>query len=326
MAPALLTAAALLVYPLLVPDFWVVSVGAYSIVLGIIALSLTFLAAYGGMISLAQLSTAGVAGYLLAILSAHSANGGIAAAPWPLAVAAGLGAGTLAGLLIGVVAVRSQGIYMLMSTLAIAMILFYFAQQNTDLLHGFDGFRGVAVPAVAGMPLRDPLPFYYLCLASGAALYALTRYIVRTPFGLVLQGIRDDTRRMSSLGYRVGLHQIAAFGVAGFIAAVGGVLSLWYHGGISPGSIGMTATVGILIAAVIGGLGDPRGAFIGALAFVLLQNFSVDLVGSDRFNTLIGSVFLIIVMASPDGLTGLWHRMRRDRGRTPASGSMTQRL
>ncbi|MBE0593494.1 MAG: branched-chain amino acid ABC transporter permease, partial [Gemmatimonadales bacterium] len=270
--------------------------------------------------------TAGVAGYLLAILSAHSANGGIAAAPWPLAVAAGLGAGTLAGLLIGVIAVRSQGIYMLMSTLAIAMILFYFAQQNTDLLHGFDGFRGVAVPAVAGMPLRDPLPFYYLCLASGAALYALTRYIVRTPFGLVLQGIRDDTRRMSSLGYRVGLHQIAAFGVAGFIAAVGGVLSLWYHGGISPGSIGMTATVGILIAAVIGGLGDPRGAFIGALAFVLLQNFSVDLVGSDRFNTLIGSVFLIIVMASPDGLTGLWHRMRRDRGRTPASDSTMQRL
>ncbi|MGD9944073.1 MAG: branched-chain amino acid ABC transporter permease, partial [Burkholderiaceae bacterium] len=192
---------ALLVYPLLVPDFWVVSIGAYSIVLGIIALSLTFLAAYGGMISMAQLATAGVAGYTLALLSAHSANAGVAAVSWPLAVAAALIAGTLAGLIIGFVAVRSQGIYMLMSTLAIAMILFYFAQQNTDLLHGFDGFRGVSVPSAGGVALRDPLPYYYLCLACGGALYAFTRHLVRTPFGLALQGIRDDSRRMSSLGY-----------------------------------------------------------------------------------------------------------------------------
>jgi len=304
---------ALVVYPQLVPDFWVVSVGAYAIVLGIIALSLTFLAAYGGMISMAQMAIAGAAGYALAIFSLHSASGDIAPLPWPSAVAVAMVVGTAAGLLIGVVAVRSQGIYMLMSTLAIAMILFYLAQQNTTLLHGFDGFRGVAVPTVSGISLREPLPFYYLCLVFGALLYGLVLYLVRTPFGLVIQGIRDDPRRMTSLGYRVSWHQVMAYGVAGFIAAVGGVLALWYHGGISPGSIGMTATVSVLIASVIGGLGHPRGAFIGALTYVLIQIFAVDLVGNERFNSLIGFVFLVIVMLSPDGLVGLWRRIRGDQ-------------
>ncbi len=304
---------ALIIYPQLVPNFWVVSVGAYAIVLGIIAMSLTFLAAYGGMISMAQMAIAGAAGYALAISSLHSASGNVALLPWPSAVAVAILVGTGAGLLIGIVAVRSQGIYMLMSTLAIAMILFYLAQQNTTLLHGFDGFNGVAAPVIGGTSLRDPLPFYYLCLACGALLYGLVIFLVRTPFGLVIQGIRDDPRRMTSLGYRVSWHQVAAYGVAGFIAAVGGVLALWYHGGISPGSIGMTATVSVLIASVIGGLGHPRGAFIGALTYVLIQIFAVDLVGNDRFNSLIGFVFLAIVMMSPDGLTGLWRRMRGDR-------------
>lgn len=321
-----LAALALLAYPHLVPEFWVVSIGAHAFVLGIIALSMTFLAAYGGMISLAQMATAGVAGYTLAIFSAHAANPGASLPDWPWAVLAALCAGTAAGLLIGAIAVRSRGIYMLMSTLAISMILFYFTQQNTEVFHGFDGFRGVTIPSVVGESLRGPLAFYHLCLAAGVVLYALVGYLAKTPFGLAIQGIRDDPQRMASLGYRVGFHQIMAFGVAGFIAAVGGVLSLWYNGGISPGSIGMTATVNILIVAVIGGLGHPRGAFVGAVAFVLIQNFAVDLVGSDRFNTLIGFVFLFIVMASPDGVTGLWQRLRSRGTSLKAEGIVTQRL
>ena len=316
---------AIAAYPHLVPEFWVVSIAAYAFVLGIIALSMTFLAAYGGMISLAQMAIAGVAGYTLAIFSTHASNVGSATPAWPVAVLLALAAGTAAGLLVGAIAVRSRGIYMLMSTLAISMILFYFAQQNTDLLHGFDGFRGIVVPEGAGHSLREPLIFYYLCAAAALLLYALVRFLANTPFGLAMQGARDDPQRMASLGYRVGLHQVAAFGVAGAIAAVGGVLSLWYHGGISPGSIGMSSTVNILIVAVIGGLAHPRGAFIGAIAFVLIQNFAVDLVGSDRFNTLIGCFFLLIVMASPDGVTGLWRRLRQGGTDTSAEGIVTQR-
>ncbi len=314
---------ALLVYPFLVSDFWIVSIGAWALVLGIITLSLTFLAAYGGMVSLAQMAVAGVSGYALAVMSGHAANGGIALLPWPLAVLLALAIGTFAGVLIGMVAVRSGGIYLLMSTLAISMILFYFAQQNTDLLHGFDGLQGIVVPQLGGLSLREPLVFYFLCLLVAVALDALVGYVVRMPFGQTFMGTRDDARRMASLGYDVTAHRIAAFGLAGFMAAIGGVLALWYHRGISPGSIGMTATVGVLIAAVIGGLRHPRGAFLGALVFVLVQTFAVDLVGSNRFNTLIGFVFLVIVMASPDGLLGLherWRNLRTQPNRRPWFG------
>lgn len=315
--------AGLLVYPLLVPDFWVVSVGAQAIVLGVITLSLTFLAAYGGMVSLAQMATAGVAAYTLAVLSSHSANAGAHLLPWPLTLLLGMLAGILAGLVIGAVAVRSRGIYLLMSTLAIAMIFYYLAQQNTTVLHGFDGIRGVAVPSILGVSLREPRVFYYLCLFIGIAAYLLVVHLVRTPFGLVLQGARDDELRMRSLGYRVTLHQVAAFGVAGFLASLGGILNLWYQGGISPGSIGMTSTVGILIMAVIGGLKHPRGAFIGALAYVLIQSFAVDLVGAHRFNTLVGCVFLAIVMLSPDGLAGMWRGLHTRKTSTKAAPAST---
>ncbi|WP_223146249.1 branched-chain amino acid ABC transporter permease [Pusillimonas sp. ANT_WB101] len=315
--------ASLLAYPLLVPDFWVVSVGAQSLILGMIALSLTFLAAYGGMVSLAQMAVAGVAGYTLAILSSHSANVGVEVVPWPVALLLGMLAGIVAGLVIGAIAVRSRGIYLLMSTLAISMIFYYLAQQNTTVLYGFDGIRGIAIPTIMGASLREPSVFYYLCLAVAGLAYLMVVHLVRTPFGLALQGARDDEQRMRSLGFRVTLHQVAAFGVAGLLASLGGILNLWYQGGISPGSIGMTSTIGILIMAVIGGLSHPRGAFIGALAYVLIQTFAVDIVGANRFNTLIGSVFLIIVMLSPDGLAGVWRRLFTRRVSEKALPSVT---
>lgn len=304
---------AFITYPHVVPQFWVVNIAAYAIVLGIITLSLTFLAAYGGMVSLAQMTVAGVAGYTLAIMSSHAANIGATIPPWPLALASAIISGTLVGILIGLVSVRTQGISLLMITLAIGMIFFYLTQQNTKIFHGFDGFRGVQAPIVFGISLREPKLFYYLCMGIGGILYVAVSYLVRSPFGITLQGIRDNHRRLAALGYWVELHKVASFGVAGFIAAIGGVLSLWYNGGISPGSVGITAMVNILIIGVIGGLGHPRGAFIGAILFVLIQNFAIDLYSRDRFNTVIGLTFLVIVLASPDGLIGLWDRYRRKR-------------
>ena len=121
---------------------------------------------------------------------------------------------------------------------------------------------------------------------------------------------RDNQRRMRAVGYDVTFHRIAAYFLAGIIAGTAGVLYVWFNGRISPGTIGVSEVIGILVIAVIGGLRHPIGPFIGAGLYVVLKTFAIDLVGAERFNTLIGLAFLLIVFVSPDGILGLWKRLQ----------------
>ena len=159
--------------------------------------------------------------------------------------------------------------------------------------------------------LSDPeIPFYFLVLFWSLAGYFFILYLVRTPFGIALQGVRDNPRRMSALGFNVTAHRVAAYAVAGLVASVGGVLLVWYNGLITPNSVGTSWLINILVIAVLGGMKHPIGPFIGAIVFVLLQTFAIDLVDRERFNLVIGGVFLAIVLFSPDGLLGLWAHLR----------------
>jgi branched-chain amino acid transport system permease protein len=203
-----------------------------------------------------------------------------------------------------------------MITLAIGVAFFYLAQQNYTLLNGFQGFNKVSAPAVAGIDFREAVPFYFLALACALGGYFLVKHLVRAPFGIAMQGIRDNPRRMHAIGYHVTAHRVAAHAVAGLMAAVGGVLMVWYNNRISPGSVNTGAMINILVIAVLGGMKHPIGAFVGAIAFVLLQNFAIDLVDRERFNLVIGGVFLAIVLFSPDGLLGLWRQLRARLMRT----------
>jgi branched-chain amino acid transport system permease protein len=306
----LLGLALLAAAPLLLPPFWLTNILGRALVYGTIVLSLTFLASAGGFVSLAQMTMAGVAGYTAAILAPAAAPLGFG---WPYAAAipAALLAATVAGLLIGAIAVRTQGIYLLMITLALAMGVALFVQANTALFNGYEGIRGVIGPEIMGRPFRDPQVFYVCALSVAVTCYLGVIWLLGTPFGFALQGLRDAPRRLVSLGYHGAVHRIAAFGVAGFIAGCGGVLACFYNIGISPGSIGLGATINILIMAVIGGLGHPIGAFLGALLFALLDTFAADLYDRERFNSLIGLVFLAIVVLSPDGVLGLIARAGR---------------
>jgi len=301
----LLVLAVVLVYPWVASPFFTFQVGAQSLALGLIALSLTFLAGYGGMISLAQMTVAGIAGYTYAIFGTSGTDISLRW-PWGLAVVLALVIATACATLIGWFSVRTEGIYTIMITLAIGVAFYYLAQQNYSIFNGFQGFQSVMTPRVMGVDLRAPLPFYYLALFWSLAGYLFVAYLLRAPFGMALQGIRDNPRRMSALGFGVTAHRVAAYAVAGGIAAVGGVLMVWYNGLVSPGSVGTSWLINILIIAVLGGLRHPIGPFIGAIVFVLLQNFAVDLIGRERFNLLIGAVFLIIVLFSSDGLLGWW--------------------
>jgi branched-chain amino acid transport system permease protein len=170
--------------------------------------------------------------------------------------------------------------------------------------------------------IEKPTRLYYAALIVALVVYALIRFLVRTPFGIALQGVRDEPLRMGSLGYNVPLHRALAFTVGAFFAALGGILFVWWNGQIDPQTIGLQATIDLLVIAVIGGLTRIEGAWLGAFAFIVINNEvrDVELPGiGGSFNTIIGLIFLAVVVVSPNGLMGIWDRLVRPAlgGRRP---------
>jgi branched-chain amino acid transport system permease protein len=306
----LVLVAALVVYPLLASDFFVAQIGAYSLIWGLLALSMMLLAGYGGMVSLAQITTAGVAAYTVAIFGSNNMHIYGFGWPWWIVVPLAVLLAAIVSAVIGAISVRTEGIYTIMITLAIATAFFYFAQQNYALLNGHSGFAGIPTPRFWGINWRNPVPFYYLCLFVAAAAYAAVLYCARSTFGLALQASRDNGRRMRAIGFNVTAHKVTAYFYSGIIAGLAGVLLVWFNGRVSPGTIDVSQAVEVLVIAVIGGLRHPIGPFLGAAFVILIQTFAIDIVGAERYNTLIGLVFLAIVFASPDGLLGLWGKLK----------------
>jgi branched-chain amino acid transport system permease protein len=316
--------------PAIFNDYWVSAILTQTFLFGIAAASLVFLFAYGGMISLGQTALMGVAGYLLGNMVTKRGPGGESKGlvlGWDpaLALVVAIAITVAIGLVLGAVASRSAGIYFLMLTLTYAVIAFYFFGQVT----AFGGFSPIAginqyTPGFVGNILDHPNRLYYIALGTSVVVYLLIRYVVRTPFGLALQGVRDDPVRMASLGFNVPLHRMLAFGFAAFVAALAGVLNVWWDGQIAPGNVGLGATIELLVMCVIGGLGRTEGAWLGAFAFIVINNYvrevEVPILGGS-FNTVIGFIFLAVVLVSPNGLMGLWDQVSsqafRGRGGEP---------
>jgi branched-chain amino acid transport system permease protein len=292
---------------------------------GIAAASLIFLFAYGGMVSLAQVSLYGIAAFVLgnAVTTGEVKGLHLGYDPW-VGVVLAIVITTVIGLILGAVASRSAGIYFLMITLAFSVLANSFFGSVTTL-SGFSGISGLQVrtPGLIGNPSVHPDRLYYTALIASIVLYALMRYVTRTPFGIALQGVRDDPVRMSSLGYNVPLHRTIAFGFGAFVASIAGILYVWQFDHVDPTSIDLTAVIDVLIIAVIGGLYRLEGAWIGAFVFVILNNYVRSVPGlghlgisEERFHTVLGVVFLVIVLLSPGGILGIWQsiKQRLDRG------------
>jgi branched-chain amino acid transport system permease protein len=286
------------------------------------AASLIFLSAYGGMISLVQTALMGIAGYALGNMVSVGGAGGESKGlllGWDPTVSLVLAIvlTTFIAFVFGAVAARSYGIYFLMLTLTFAVVANLFFGSVTKL-GGFSPIAGIDAhaPGWVGDIVNDRERLYYIALGCALVAYVLIRYLVRTPFGLALQGIRDEPVRTASLGYTVPLHRTLAFTFAGLLAAVAGVLAAWWNGQISPDVLGLNATISLLVMAVIGGLVRIEGAWLGALAFIVINNEATNRIPSGglpviggTFNTIIGFVFLAIVLVSPDGLMGIWERL-----------------
>jgi branched-chain amino acid transport system permease protein len=304
--------------PLVFSTYFTGAVASRALYLGLAAASLTFLAGYGGMVSLAQTALYGIAGFVMARFIVTNGMDPVLAALVAIAIAVAFGA------LVGAIASGSEGIYFLMLTLALGVITFYFFEQVTTF-GAHEGINGVRTPGFIGDPVRHPDAIYYLILVCSVAGYLVIRGLARTPFGLALQGVRDDPTRMRALGYNVRAHRTLGFAAGALLAAVAGVLGTWHETRISPGTIDVSATIQLLTIAVIGGLYRIEGAWVGALLYTLLDTYTRGLTG--RFETWIGLILLAILIVSPDGVTGLVGslvaRVRRPRPGAPAAPTET---
>jgi branched-chain amino acid transport system permease protein len=321
--PALLVVLvlALVLVPLFGTDFFLSFVMTQALILGLIAASIVFLASYGGMISLAQLLMAGIAGFMFgnAALERGARGLNLGWDPWVAALFA-IAVSTVVAFLLGALASRTTGIYFLMLTLVYAVIGVTFFAQVVPV-SGPGGLTRIVAPE----PFDEPLGLYYAALVMSVLGYLALRAAGRTNFGLALQGVRDDPIRMASLGFNVPLHRTLAFTLAGFVAGIAGVLNVWWRGQIDPASISVGPTLILLIIAVIGGISYFEGAWLGALVYVLLETYTGDLplidrigLTPDRFNTVIGLIVLLIMVLSPEGLVGILARFRGRRAGHPA--------
>lgn len=312
---ALVTVVLLVILPALTSGFFIDFVMTRTMMLGLAASTIIFLSAYGGMVSLGQFLLFGVAGFTIGNVVAEAGSKGLKLGwnPW-LAVVLALLISTALALVLGALSARSTGIYYLMLTLTYAVIGFYFFGQVTTV-SGFGGITGIDPP---GFFADHPVRLYYAGVVLSVLVYVGFRAVADTPFGLALQGIRDDPVRMSSLGFNVPIHRMLAFTLAGFVAALSGVLNVWWNGQIDPTSISIGPTLDLLIIAVIGGIAHLEGAWVGAFVFVAANNYLRDLplidkigITEARFNTVIGLLVLVIMVLSPEGLVGITLRIRK---------------
>jgi branched-chain amino acid transport system permease protein len=312
---------ALALVPAIFSTYFTSAVAAQALVYGLAAVSLTFLAAYGGIVSLAQTGLYGIAGFVLARFTVSNGMDPLLAAVLAVVIT------VVVGLAFGAVVSGSEGIYLLMITLALGVITFYYFSQ-TPTFGGHEGINGVTAPGFIGDPVTHPAVMYEVLLGVSVIVYVAIRLVGRTNFGLAMQGVRDGPTRMRALGYNVRLHRTLAFTLGAVIAALAGVLGTWNDTRISPGTIQVSQIIVLMTIAVIGGLYRIEGAWIGALVYTLLDTYSRGLTA--RFETWIGIILLVILILSPDGLTGLaqrlaalWRRSRNgDAARPVADASL----
>jgi branched-chain amino acid transport system permease protein len=300
--------AALLVLPSVAGEYYV-NFASQILIAALFAASLNLLVGYGGLPSLGHASYLGLAAYIsawafLRLGLNHAYTAAIA-----------LAGTTAVAAVFGLIALRASGLGFLMLTLALSQVLWGTAYRWVSVTEGDNGLRGLTRPAPFHLDLDQPAAFYYFTLAvTVLALWLIARF-VRSPFGAALAGTRDQPRRMSALGHDVWMTRWLTFVYAGFWGAVSGLLFVYYHKYIHPASLSLTTSAEGLIAVIAGGSGTLAGPLIGATIVMILKNYVSSYI--ERWNMLLGFVFVFIVVFMPDGLVPgvkrYWRRWQRRR-------------
>jgi branched-chain amino acid transport system permease protein len=303
---ASLFAALLVLLPLFAGEFYL-NLASQILVAVIFALSLNLLVGYGGMTSLGHASFLGVAAYISALLTTRYGLGHGSAA-----IISILGT-TVTAALFGVIALRATGLGFLMITLALSQVLWGLAYRMSDVTNGDNGIAGLTRPMPFGIPLDSQASFYWFALFVTAFAYLMMAVFVSSSFGSTLRGVRDQPRRMAALGFNPWMIRWITFIYAGFWGGVSGLLYVYYNKYIHPTSLSTTSSAEALLGVIAGGSGTLGGPVVGATLVLLLKNYASAYL--DRWNMLLGLVFLFIVLVMPTGIVpGVSNLMARLRG------------
>ena len=300
---ALLLALPLAAYS--VGDTFYVGLATRVLVFALAASSLNLILGFGGMVSFGHAAFLGIGAYSVAILMQN----GIASAwiAWPLAILLT----ALVSLLIGWISLRTQGVYFIMITLAFAQMLYYLI-ISLKAYGGDDGLSLAARSSVGwGVDLSSDVQLYYLSLGALAMAMVLMVRLLNARFGHALQAIRENEVRMTALGFAVFRYKLAAFTLAGAVAGLAGVLFANLNGFVSPAMMQWSQSGMLMMMVILGGVGHLYGGVIGAIAFLLLEEFLSHY--TMHWQLGLGAVLLGVVLFAPNGITSLLkHKARHD--------------
>jgi branched-chain amino acid transport system permease protein len=296
-----------------VPTFYV-SLLTQAWIYAIVAMSLDLLVGFTGLVNFSQAALFGVGAYAVAIAATR-----FHVVDFFPVICLGVVAAVVTAAIFGLVALRSEGVGFIIITIALNEIVWGLAYQWVSVSGGDNGITGIVRPPVGPFDVSANAGYYYVCLAFFAISLVLLSIVVRSPFGLVLKGVRETPRRMRALGYNVWLYRYLAMMISAAFAGLAGVLFAWYNQFVGPVSLSLDQSTQILIMVILGGIGTLYGQLFGALVVVFLSN-ELSAV-TQRWETVLGVVYFVVVMYAPGGLVtlvpNLWARLR---GLRPAAG------
>ncbi len=277
--------------PAVAPGY-LTSLATLILIYALLAMSVDVLAGYAGRTSLGHGAIFGTATYV--VMYYVTTTGGD---PW-VALPLGILAAVAVTLIFAALAVRTNGVYFLLLTLALGMIVWGVCQRWTSVTGGENGLRGNARPAV----LADPIVFYYFVLAVGVAATCVMWRFVRSPFGLSLKGIRESESRMRSLGYNTTWHVLIGFLFSGLMAGLAGVLYAYFNSFVSPSTVALAQSVKGLLMVIVGGVGTLFGGVVGAAVIIGLENVVSSY--TERWSMVLGGLFVVTMIFAPEGIVG----------------------
>lgn len=310
--------AVLAVLPFVAEKFYV-QLFTKMLIMGIFAMSLDLLIGYTGLVSFGHAAYFGAAGYVLALISPQYE----AASLWttlPIAV----GASVLLALAIGLLVLRTTGMYFIMVTLAFSQMLFYLF-HDTKIAGGADGIYIYVRPAadILGwkpFDLENVVHLYFVVLALFVGVFMLLRVVLKSLFGRVIDGIRINEHRMKSLGYPTFRYKLACFVLAGALAGLAGYLAAIQFGVVNPDMMAWHASGSVMMMVILGGMGTLVGPALGAMVMMLLElGFqSLPEVGGinigKHWQLLMGSFIVLVALLLPYGLIGLLAARKQGEG------------